>query len=57
VVYPPQPRQFDGFTLDEETVEFVPLGWFELRVRPHAESWHAMKPATCLSKAVFGFGP
>ena len=33
VVFPPQPRQFNGFTLDEETIEFVPLGWFELRVR------------------------
>ncbi len=32
-MFPPQPRQFNGFTLDEETIEFVPLGWFELRVR------------------------
>ena len=40
VVFPPQPRHFNGFTLDEEIVEFVPLGWFELRVCPHLHNQH-----------------
>lgn len=42
VVFPPQPRQFNGFTLDQETIEFVPLGWFELRVRRPADPVHVL---------------
>ena len=33
VTFSPLPREISGTILDEEAVELVLLGWFELRVR------------------------